>query len=52
MLDSYTAFFELLGIDGRGEVEAPGVPRGRVLPVHEALARLPDPSSYIVHSLK
>ena len=42
---TYTAFPELLGVDGRREVEAPRVVRHRVLPVHEALGRLPDPST-------
>ena len=40
---TYAALSELFGIYGRGEVEAPGVARARVLPVHEALAGLADP---------
>ncbi len=46
VLGTHTALSELLGIDGRGEVETPGVAGGGVLPVHEALAGLAYPRSW------
>lgn len=43
---TYTAFSKLLGVDGRGEVEAPGVASGGVLPVHETLRSLANPGAW------
>ena len=40
---THAALSELLCVDGRGEVEAPRVVGRRVLPVDEALGRLPYP---------
>ena len=43
MFTTHATLSELLGVDGRGEVEAPRVVGRRVLPVHEALRRLSYP---------
>ena len=40
--DTHAALSELLRVDGRREVQSPGVVRHGVLPVHEAFGRLPD----------
>ena len=45
ILCTHAALSELLGVDGRGEVEAPRVVGRRVLPVDEALGRLTYPRS-------
>ena len=43
LLLTYAALSELFGVDGRGEVESPRVVGRSVLPVDEALGRLPYP---------
>jgi hypothetical protein len=43
---THTTLSELLGVDGGGEVESPGVAGGGVLPVDEALAGLSDSRPY------
>lgn len=45
-LCTHAALSELLGVDGGGKVESPGVVGGRVLPVDEALRSLPDSGSW------
>lgn len=42
---TYAAFPKLFCIDGRSEVEAPGVVSHRILPVHEAFGGLTDTSA-------
>lgn len=43
---TYTTFSELLGVDGRREVQAPGVICHRIFPVDEALGCLADACAY------